>query len=89
MGAPQKRGTSNSVATLPISTPPKGIPIFVIRRVKVIARVFSSLQRSLLNAHPAVGVRVAGVLMIRSSLGDLGVSLSAPAILQSVLTTTS
>ena len=30
-----------------------------------------------------------GMLMIRSSLGDLGVSLSAPAILQSVLTTTS
>ena len=51
-------------------------------------QVFSQLQRPLLNVQLAK-VRMAGVLMTRSGLGGLGVSLGVLAALQSVLTATS
>ena len=60
MEAPQKCEASNSVPTLPISTPLRGIQRFVIRTAtKTVARAFDDLQKSLPNVHPTV-VRVAG-----------------------------
>ena len=74
MGAPQERGASNSVATLLISTPLRGIQIG--GSTKAGDRVSSNLQRLLLNVHLAM-VRTEGMLMtsIKPSPGSLGVSL--------------
>ena len=57
MGALWERAASNSIATTPISTLVRGIQVFMIGD-----RAFNSLQRPLLNVHPAV-VRMSGMLM--------------------------
>ena len=64
MGALRERAASNSIAAIPISTLVRGIRIFMIGgSMKTGDRVFSNLQRPLLNVHPAV-VRMSGILMM-------------------------
>jgi len=88
MGVPQKCGASNPAAIPLISTPLRRIQIG--GSTKAGDRVYSNLQRSLLNVRLAI-VRTEGMLMtsIKSSRGDVVVSLGVPVTLQSVLTTTS
>ena len=71
---PQKRGVNNTVATLQISTPLRGIRKFVTRRsTEIVDRVFSSLQGP----------------MTWPDLGDLEVGFGSPASLSLVPTISS